>query len=149
MSTGTDIIQDALQEIGVSSVVTPPSAQAINTGVRKLNSMMEMWLSRNIVLGVTPLEVAGDELNEPYDTRNAIVFNLALLLAPSFSNGKQIVTADLKASARDGFNQVRSLYGSVTIPGKVVSSTLPVGEGNKIGFGQRRTYFPEGSEIEN
>lgn len=149
MSTGTAIIQDALAEIGAASVASPPSPQAIETGRKKLNSMLELWLSRNIRIGTTPLEVAADELNEPDDARNAIVLKLALLLAPSFSNGKQIVTPDLRANARDAFAQVKSLYGALTIPDKVVSSTLPLGQGNKTGYGRRRTYFPEGGTVDN
>jgi len=149
MSDGTSIIKDALADIGVSSVVSPPSPQAIETGRKKLNSMMELWLSRDIRLGTTPLEAAGDELNEPDDAREAIVSNLALRLAPAFSNGKQIVTAELKNTARDDFAQIKSLYGALIIPDKVVSSTLPTGAGNKIGFTRRRTFFPKGSTLDN
>lgn len=149
MSSGSSIIQDALAEIGVSSVVTPASAQSIESGRKKLNSMLELWCSRGIDIGTTPLDAAGDELNEPADTRNTIVTNLALELAPLFANGKQVVTQSLTNNAREGFAMIKSLYGVLTIPKKVVSSTLPVGAGNKIGFAQRRTFFPEKSTLDN
>lgn len=150
MSTGTEIITDALQQIGVVSVVTPPAPESIDAGLKALNSMLEMWLSRNIVIGTTPLDKAGDDLNEPGDTRNAIVTNLALEVAPLFSSGKQIVSPELRSNARRGFMSVKSLYGSVTIPDKVLSSTTPIGAGNRLnsGFGSN-AFWPRGKTVKN
>ncbi len=150
MSRGTEIIIDALQNIGVVSVVTPPAPESIEQGRRALNSMLEMWLSRNIVIGTHPLDVAGDELSEPGDARNAIVANLALQLAPLFSNGKQIVSPELRSNARRGFMSIKSLYGSVTIPPKVLSSTTPLGAGNRQNDGFRsRTFWRRGDPVLN
>ena len=130
MSTGTDIIRDALSEIGVVSVVSPAAPETIEAGRKKLNSMLELWLSKNIVLGTRPLDVAGDELSEPADARNAIVTNLALELAPLFDNGKQIVSPNLRSNARRNYVNIRRLYGRVMVPEKVLSSTTPLGAGN-------------------
>jgi len=148
MSTGTEIIQDALAEIGAFSTAMPASAASIESGRRKLNSMLELWLSDNIILGTTPLEVSGDELNEPADSRNAIVYNLALQLAGPFSNGKQIVTQTLANNARSNFMKIKSLYRTIDIPDKVISSTTPLGAGNRVGAWTRQ-YFPKGSTISN
>lgn len=150
MSTGTAIITDALQEIGATSVVSPASPESIEAGRKKLNSMMEMWLSRNIILGTVPLELAGDALNEPEDARNGIVSNLALRLAPSFSNGKQIVSPELRSNARADFLTIKSLYGSVTIPDKVLSSTTPIGAGNSQDDGfYGQTFWDRGDTVKN
>lgn len=148
MSIGTDIIQRALQQIGVFSVVSPATPDTIILGMERLNSMLELWLSDNIQLGYTPLEVPGDELNEPADATSAIIDNLAVFVAPAFDNGKGIVSATLIRVADRGFNKVKNLYQRLTIPDKVVSSTLPVGAGNQRGFSQR-AFFPKGSTLDN
>jgi len=150
MSTGTDIVKRALQQIGASSAVSPPSPDALDTGFDKLNGMISLWSSKGIQTGATPLSVIGDELNEKSDCRDAIIDNLSLRLAPDFDNGKQIVSQDLRANARRGLAQITSLYGTFTIPEKVVSSTLPKGQGNSR-FRTRHDdpYFNEGDTIGN
>jgi len=150
VSTGTDIIRDALSEIGAVSVVSPPSPESIEAGRKKLNSMLELWLSKNIVLGTRPLDAAGDELGEPEDTRNAIVTNLAIELAPLFDNGKVIVGPDLKSNARRNYMNIRRLYGRVTVPNKVLSSTTPLGQGNYQDQGQYSpSFWRRGGRVRN
>lgn len=148
MSTGTEIITSALREIGATSVVSPPSPESIVVGLKALNSMMEMWESRNILTGAMPLEKPGDELNEPPDTTNGIINNLAIKLAPQFDNGKQIVSADLRNLAREEFALIKSLYQVLVIPDKVISSTTPVGQGNERYF-RARNFFARGQKIQN
>ena len=150
MSTGTAIIKDALKEIGVHSVVSPAAPESIEDGRKKLNSMLEMWLSRNIILGTTPLDQAGDELNEPEDCRNGIVYNLAIQCASLFDNGKVIVSPDLRTNARVSFQNINSLYASLEIPSKVLSSTTPIGAGNRQNNGFfNRTFWQRGNKVEN
>lgn len=144
MSAGTVIVQRALQMIGAHSIVSPADPDSIVLGMEKLNSMLEMWLSMGIVIGFTPLEVPGDELNEPADTRNGIISNLALELAPDFDNVAQVVSLPLQRSAKVGYANIKNLYQSVTVPEKVVSSTLPIGAGNRT---RRRTFFAKGATI--
>ena len=131
MSTGTAIVQDALQLIGSHSTLSPAAPESIAVGLRNLNAMLESWLSRNIRIGINPLEVVGDELGEPADARNAIVEQLALVLAPNFDNGTgSVVSRDLKASAARDFGHLCTLYQEVSVPAKVISSTAPLGQGN-------------------
>jgi len=147
MSTGTDIIQRALQGIGAHSIVSPPSPSSIVLGMDKLNSMLEMWLSQGIDIGFTPLDVPGDDLNEPNDTKNGIIDNLSLELAPDFDNGKVVVSPALARNAKKGYANIKNLYQKITVPQKVVSSTLPVGAGNRR-WGNSRVYFPKGGTID-
>lgn len=147
MSTGTAIIERALQGIGAHSIVAPASPASIVLGMEKLNSMLEMWLSQNINIGFTPLNVPGDELNEPNDTTNGIISSLSLLLAPFFDNGKQIVSAELKRNARVGYVNIKNLYQKISVPKKGVSSTLPVGAGNQR-WGNSRTFFRKGGTLD-
>ena len=149
MSTGTFIVKRALQKIGASSAVSEPSADALDTGFDTLNSMISLWSSKGIQTGATPLSVVGDELNEKQDCRDAIINNLAINLAPDFDNGKVIVSQDLRANARRGLGAITSLYGTFTIPKKVVSSTLPKGQGNNQFTTQQDAFFAEGDIIGN
>ena len=148
MSTGTAIIKDALKAIGVHSVAVPAAPENINDGMNALNSMLETWLSKNIVIGFTPLSTPGDELNEPTDTRDGIVWNLAVNLGPYFDNGTTIVSQTLRSLARDSYNDISNLYEVVEIPDIVVSSTTPIGEGNRVGI-NNGVYFRRGSTITN
>lgn len=146
MTTGTVIIQRGLQKIGAHSSLAPASPASIILGLEILNSMLEMWLSKDIAIGFTPLDVPGDELNEPTDTTNGIISNFALIAAPDFDNGKNTVSNELRINAKTQFMDIKNLYQKITIPDKVVSSTLPVGAGNSRGV-NRRVFFPKGGTI--
>lgn len=147
MTTGTVIVQDALRLIGAHSPFSPADPDAIVFGISKLNSMLEAWLTKGIKIGFTPLEVPGDNANEPIDTLNGIVSNLALELAPAFDNGKQIVSADLRTNATRSFADIKNVYQSLSVPNKVVSSTLPVGAGNNTRRFNDQVYFPVGQTL--
>lgn len=131
MSTGTAIIQEALQEIGAHSVASPAGPESIETGRKKLNSMIQRWESELIIMGCVPLSAPGQELSEPSDARDAIVQNLALRLVPNFNNGRAVNITDLKEQAKDGLRYLERNYKTHTIPKRVPSATLPKGEGNR------------------
>lgn len=145
MSTGTDLIEGALQEIGVISVAVPSSPEQITDGLRKLNSMVNLWLSWGIMMKWVPITVAGENLDEPIDATTAIIYNLAIKLAPTYSKP---VSQDLKNNARIELEMVKSLYQDISIPDKVVSSTLPLGAGNSKGV-DARVYHRQGGSISN
>lgn len=127
MSSGTSVIHDALKKIGAYSVVQKPQPDSISIAKDTLNSMLLEWLNKGIDLGVTPLDLPGDELGEPEGARNGIVFSLAILLAPDFNVQ---VTPSLARNASVSYRNIVKKYQPVTIPKKVVSSTLPRGAGN-------------------
>jgi len=129
VSSGTFIIQSAYQRIGAHSVAAPANPESIESGMFILNSMINLWLSQNIVMGTVPLDAPGDELGEPADATNAIIDNLALMMSPDFDNGRNIVSPQLKINATLGKSLIRNLYQQIDIPDKVVSSTLPIGQG--------------------
>ena len=148
MSTGTDIIKRSLQKIGASSSLSEPSAETMQTAFEILNSMISLWASQNIQTGATLLNVQGDELNEKQDCRSAIISNLAVMLGPDFDNGKSVVSADLRAMASREFHMIKSIYQTIAVPKKVVSSTLPYGQGNRRSF-REDAFFSEGSKLGN
>lgn len=148
MSTGTYIVKRALQKIGAASAVSEPSAESVATGFDALNSMLSTWTSLGIDTGATRLNVVGDELNEKEDCRNAIISNLAVKLSPDFDNGKNIVSPMLRSEANSELGVVKALYRTFTIPKKVVSSTLPKGQGNKQ-YLHDEAFFDEGDKLGN
>lgn len=145
MSSGTFIILNGFKKIGVHSIVSPASPNSINDGVFHLNSMLERWQSLRIIIGTTPLQVAGDELNEPIDATIPIIDNFALSIAPNFDNGKTIVSSRLDANARSGFSAMKRLYQRHQIPDRQFSSTLPSGEGNT--FNRFGVFFHTDADI--
>lgn len=147
MSIGTFIIKSALQGIGKSSIAAPADPESIEVGQKKLNSMLEMWLSKGIQIGFTPLAAPGDELNEPADTTDGIISNLSIRLAPDFDNGESIVSSDLRMLARSSFRDIKAQYQVLTIPKLVPSSTLPRGQGNNDDF-FRQPFFGRNAEID-
>ena len=130
MSTGTELIFDALAQLGVRSVQSTQSPEALAIGLRVLNSMTQLWISRNIRVGLTPIAEAGDEVGEFSDSRNAVVSNLALSLAPYFDNGKRVTSDDLRRTAASDLRYVKGLHRRLTVPQRVLSSTTPLGAGN-------------------
>lgn len=149
MSSGTDIIQEALGEIGAHSIAAVADPDSIVKGMNVLNSMLQLWLSKGIDLGIVPLDAPGDELSEPLDARTGIVENLAILLAPKFDNGKVVVSQTLKDNARLSKVEIKNLYQVLTIPDKVVSSTLPRGQGNNCGLRLRRVFAGKGATLDS
>ncbi len=137
MSSGTFIIKSALKRIGANSLAQPAAPETITEGRDVLNSMLMLWLSEGIDIGIVPLDAPGDELGEPLDARNAIIDNLALRMSPDFDNGENIVSPQLVSNAKREFTLIRNLYQKVEIPLKIVSSTLPLGQGNRTGFLRR------------
>ena len=146
MSSGTFIIKAALKRIGANSLAQPAAPETIIEGRDVLNSMLMLWLSEGIDIGIVPLDAPGDELGEPLDARNAIIDNLALRLSPDFDNGESIVSQQLMTNAKREFTLIRNLYQKVVIPLKIVSSTLPLGQGNRTGF-LRRIYKGIGGTV--
>ncbi len=148
MTTGTEIVKKALKKIGANSIAAPAAPETIIEGRDALNSMLQNWLSQDIDLGIVPLDPPGDELGEPNDATNAIISNLAIYLAPDFDNGNQIVSPTLKQNATRDYNTVKNLYQCVSIPDKVVTSTLPKGQGNRYWYWNGNTYFRKGETVD-
>lgn len=147
MSTGTFIVQHALQRIGAHSQIRPANASSIEDGFESLGWMLQLWLSRGILLGIKPISAPGDEVDEPEDATQVIIDNLAILLAPDREGGKEVVSATLKSNASSGFHDLKSLYQVFTIPNKVLSSTAPAGAGNTHGIFNQRVFVGRGHSI--
>lgn len=148
MTTGTLIIERALQKIGASSSVSEPDPESVQTAFEALNSMIARWTAESIEIGAVPLAVPGDDLSERVESTNAVILNLAVLISPDFDNGKQVASPQLMASAVKELQMIKALYQTFTIPKKVISSTTPRGQGNPT-WRYGDAFFPEGFEIGN
>ena len=144
MSDGTTLIQSALKLIGAHSIYAPADAESIEVSLGTLNSMLQLWLSQGIEINISPLNAVGEEVGEPLDVRQAIINNLAVMLAPNF--GVANVPNQLKVNANLSYIAIKALYQVYTVPDKVVSSTLPRGAGNNRGRSSR-VYSGVGATI--
>ena len=146
MSSGTFIITSALKRIGAASIFQTLPPDSLIEGRDILKSMIQMWQSQGIILGTSPLDAPGDEFGEPLDVRNAIIDNLALMLAPDFDNGRGNVSKQLENNARAGLVLVKQIYRPLTVPNKALSSTTARGIGNINGVNSR-VFFDDGEEV--
>ncbi len=150
MSTGTDIIEAALKKLGVHSQITPASPEHFVTAFKALNSMLSIWRSNGVDLGISYLTDPGDAMNEPLDVYNAIVTNLAARIGTDFGIPTTHERVSLEA-ARD-YSDIDAIYRKHEVPNRTLSSTTPVGSGNRgywdWGDGNWDEYFPEGTELD-
>ena len=144
MTTGTKIIKRALSKIQSHSVMSEATPEAIEDSMFELNSMMDELRTRGILTKTNILENHGDDLGEPEDCTNAIVYNLAVRRAPDHNRP---VSDTLSALAEHGMDFIERNYEELNIPDMVPSSTLPMGQGNKGGLRRSRTFHGRGSKI--
>lgn len=145
MSTGTEIIQEALTEIKAHSVVSPVNPESLKTGMNVLNGMIATWQDKGIQTGAVPLKEVGSELSEPLGARNGIVQNLAILLQPKFP-GSQLNPL-LVSNAAKNYQDIVNAWNVPVIPKKVLNSSFPTGQGNKNYDIWDNQFFTEGQEI--
>ena len=144
MTTGTKVIQRALGHLNVHSVLSPANPESIIDGMDVLNSFIASLQDDNVDIGAVPLSAPGDDLSEPLGARNAIEYNLAVLMQPLFP-GKQISPVILREAPKL-LASLKRQWRTVSIPKKQVSSTLIKGSGHKS-YGYGSNYFEEGDEI--
>ena len=144
MSTGTKVIQAALQKLGAHSPVKPAHPESIENGRVKLNSYIAQLQDDGIEFGSVPLEAPGSDLSEPLGLTNVIEDNLAILLQPDHP-GTQI-SNQLSVNAKKGYSYMKRKYKVTTIPKPVVRDTLPRGAGALTDY-DGSIYFNDGEAI--
>lgn len=146
MTTGTVVVQRALQNLGVHSALQPASPESLDNGFEKLNGMIAEWQDEDIDTGAVPLEVIGDDLCEPLGAKNGIIYNLALLLAPDHPGAQ--VSSELKRQAKLTLGSIKRKWQVVTIPKVRARETLPTGQGNRQhGRFLDNSFFQDGDEL--
>jgi len=126
MATASDIINDALEEIGYKSAEAPVEAADAQLGLRKLNDMLAEWNDPGIKLGAAPVAALADTVRLPRGAVGAVKLNLAGRLAGPFSRPISVeLAASIKAST-DALLRAIVKPIEVEYPG-----TLPLGAGNE------------------
>lgn len=141
--TKRQFIEASLEEIGIASYQFDIQPQMLESGLYRLDSMMADWNTRGIRIGY-PLSnrsntSVAQETGVPDSANEAIIYNLALRLAPSY--GKQ-VTREVKIAARNGYNTLLMRSGATDPMEKQFPETLPLGAGNKPHRIGGDNYFP-------
>jgi hypothetical protein len=137
--TKLQLINSAFEEIGLAPYVFDLTAEQLQYGLRRLDAMMAEWNGRGIRIGYpmaadpTASDI-DDDSGVPDYAIQAIIQNLAILIAPSFGRPVQRET---KVSAKTALN---TLASKTSFPAsRQYPSTMPVGAGNKPGFDEQ--YF--------
>ncbi len=124
-------ITAALSEIGLADYVFDLQPQDLESGLRRLDSMMAEWNAKGIRLGYPiPGSPQFSDINSPSEVpdsaNEAIITNLAIRLAPSY--GKQVM-AETKVAAKNAYN---TLLSRATLPAEQqLPGSMPSGAGNK------------------
>jgi hypothetical protein len=141
MTTGTEVIHDALQEILVQADEQEYQPAEYQSGMRALNDMVSEWDISGLALGFTLLTNITDTVTVPAGLIGALKTNLALRLAPQFDYE---ITAGLAESAKSGMKAIRH-FAVVQRPTRM-PSTMPIGAGNEresYSNYSTRKFYPE------
>ena len=150
MSIVGNLIRLSLGKIQADTTNSPATPADLTKGVMPLNSMIALWVTKEINLGILPVNGIGDDLREPLFSFNAIVSNLALHLADDYEDGQAIVTQTLINNARRDFEDLANVgYREIIVPQIIPSSTLVTGQGNTNNFMRRRNFFGPGRPLGN
>lgn len=118
MSTNSDLICDALRELGVISEIQTPSAEQGAHGLRKFNQLMAKWIEDGLDFkSWFPQTTLSDTCPIPDYAEHGVVTNLALAIAPNYGSATA-VSELLIAQAQSGYE---------TICRTLVTQNLPVG----------------------
>lgn len=103
--TKRKIVQSALTELGLGNYAFDLSVDQLDEALTRLSTMMAEWKGRGIDLGYTFADdnEANDEVGIPDWSRDAVITNLAIRLAPAY--GKSLNMATL-TTARQTWNTV-------------------------------------------
>jgi hypothetical protein len=129
--TKRQFVTQAFEEIGLAAYVFDLNPEQLQSGLRRLDSMMATWNAKGIRLGYplpsNPQDSDLDEqTNVPDSSNEAIYLNLALRIAPSFGKTPSVDTKATAKAAYDNLLSIAAMPMERQLPG-----TLPVGAGNK------------------
>jgi hypothetical protein len=105
MSTNSDIIADALRELGVISEVQTPSAEQGAHGLRKLNQLGAELEGQGIRLQWFAQSVLSDPFPVADEFEHGFMCLLAIRLAPNYGAGAS-VSSELALSAQTGYEHM-------------------------------------------
>jgi hypothetical protein len=125
------LVMAALEELGIASYSFDLSSEQLESGLRRLDTMMGEWNARGVRIGYAlASSPATSDLDQdsglPDSATEAVITNLAIRLGPQYGKAVAIET---KAGARGALNVL--LAKCSRIIEKQPSANLPVGAGQK------------------
>ena len=126
MTTMLEVVQDAMEEIGVKTAEVALTNDELQSGIRRCNDMLTEWDDLGIIVGYNPVLNGSDTLEVDRNAIGAIKFKLAIRLAPSF---QKVVPPSLAESASESFGRLEA--SSANIGDVAYPDTLPIGSGNQ------------------
>lgn len=127
-------VEAALEELGLAAHVFDMQPEQLESGMRRLDSMMAEWNGRGIRLaypipGSPEFSSLEEPSNVPDSANEAIITNLAIRIAPAY--GKQVSAQTLSAAAV-AFQTI--MQRSIENVEMKLPSNMPTGAGNKRGY---------------
>ena len=128
--TKREIVNQAFEEIGFANYNFDLDPEQLQSGLRKLDSMMATWNIRGVRIGY-PLSSSpsGSDLDQdtslPDWAIEAVYKNLSIRIAPSLG---KMLSRETKADAKNAYNTLLMLN---TRPTEMQITNLPRGAGNK------------------
>ena len=129
--TKRQFVEQAFEEIGLAAYVYDLTPEQLQSGVRRLDTMMGTWDAKGIRLGY-PISADPDQIDLSEQTNvadaanEAIYLNLSIRLAPGFG---KIISPETKQSAKQAYD---NLMAKAALPVEMqLPGSMPSGAGNK------------------
>lgn len=108
MTTAADIVGAALRKIGSVDPNEPIDAGDYETCIAALNRMCMRLEAKGIAIGWSPVSNPGDTIPSPIETEDALIYGLALMIAPEYGAAVSPMVAAMAAATMKEL--VNSLY---------------------------------------
>jgi len=142
MVTMLEIVNDALEELGVKTAELPITNDEFQSGLRRCNDMLAEWDEAGIIVGYEEVTNNEDTLNLDRNAIAAVKYNLAIRLAPSFSKLATQTLFNVASSSLERLEASSAYIGEVAYP-----DTLPMGSGNRhANVDTDRRFFPNNQD---
>ena len=139
MTTMLEVVQDALEDLGVKTAEIALTSDELQSGIRRVNDMLMEWSDLGLTPGYTESINGDDVLNVDRNAISAIKSNAALRLAPSFNKPISQALAMLASETKQSLETSSVFIGDVAFP-----DTLPIGSGNECSnFYDETRFFDE------
>jgi len=137
--TKGELVEMALEEIGIASYEFDISPEQTSSAIRRLDAMMAKWNAKGILLSYPIAKgidsASTDDSGIPDWSWEAVITNLGIRLAPSYG---KTVALETKIAAKQSYN---TLCGIFTKPKEMQFPSMPKGAGYK-GAGSPYTPVP-------
>lgn len=123
--TKRELVQAALNEIGIADYEFDITPEELSSGVRRLNTMLSQWSLKGVRVPYNFVGGTSDDSGLPATFHEAVIMNLAIRLAPSY--GKE-PSMGVMAIAKQALS---SIYAKSALPQEIRFPSMPIGAGYK------------------